>query len=129
MQNQLDIDAVVRAFEGKRHIYEEFSVKLYQFLKEKLEERSIDDCLVKCRTKSIESFREKIVRPGKHYTDPLNQLTDLSGVRVIVCYIDQIAQVVDILKSEFDIDYKQSIDKSKTLKPDTFGYLSEHYIV
>jgi putative GTP pyrophosphokinase len=129
MNDQLNLDEVVGAYQQKKTLYEKFTNALHQFLEEKLKARAIADFRVSSRTKSINSFKEKVVRPGKQYVDPLRQLTDLAGVRIIVCYVDQLDQVEDVIKSEFNIDPTTSVDKSRTMKPDTFGYLSVHYIV
>lgn len=129
MGNSLNIDNIVSEFEKKRPIYEKFGNKLTAFLKQRLKEIDIEDAIIKDRAKKVNSFREKITRPDKNYIDPLNQITDLTGVRVIVFYGDQIQIVEDIVNSEFDVDPGLSVDKSKTLKPNTFGYLSVHYII
>ncbi|MEK7404157.1 MAG: HD domain-containing protein, partial [Acidobacteriota bacterium] len=47
--------------------------------------------IVTARAKSLESFAEKIQRPGKVYAvDPVTEITDLCGVRVIVHTLDQV---------------------------------------
>ena len=56
-------------------------------------------------------------------------MTDISGVRVIVHYLDEVPAIEDLIEREFKIDWKNSIDKSKLLKPNQFGYLSVQYIV
>lgn len=129
MGNILNIEEIVNEFEKRRPIYEKFGNKLSIFLKQKLKEADVEDVIIKDRAKKVKSFRDKITRPDKHYNDPINQITDLTGVRVIVFYTDQLQIVEDILNSEFYVDPDLSVDKSKTLKPNTFGYLSVHYII
>ena len=129
MNDPLNVEEVVNAYQEKRSLYQEFAKTLHQYLEERLRARAIEDFRVSSRAKSLDSFKEKIVRPGKQYIDPLRQLTDLAGVRIIVCYVDQLVQVEEVIKSEFNIDPTTSVDKSRTMKPDTFGYLSVHYIV
>jgi putative GTP pyrophosphokinase len=129
MDRELDIDAIVKAFERRRPLYEDFTRAIHEYLEIQIKAKGISDFRVNSRTKSVDSFKEKIVRPGKHYSDPLYQLTDLSGARVIVCYVDQLELVEQLIESEFNVDPESSVDKSRTLKPDTFGYLSVHYII
>lgn len=129
MLPELELEKVISQYSSQRNSYIEFGVKLNSYITDKLKQSGIEDFLVKDRAKTIDSFKEKIVRPGKNYADPFNQITDLCGVRIIVFYLDQILHIEDILKSEFTVDEKNSIDKAKSLKPDTFGYLSVHYII
>ena len=44
----------------------------------------------------------------------------------IIAYIDTVSKIID---DNFEIDTESSVDKSKILKADQFGYLSVHYIV
>ena len=129
MSEALDINAIVQQFTEKRPTYKRYGQALNSFLKEKLKNVGVEDINIKDRPKEIDSFREKITRPDKDYSDPLRQITDLTGVRIIVCYTDQIAPIIKFLDDTFFVDKKNSIDKSQTLKPDTFGYLSVHYII
>ena len=87
---------------------------------------------VSSRTKSPASFREKIERKfqeGKSYDNPLNDITDIVGIRIIAYYLNDIDKIDYIIKKEFNIDEKNSLDKSALLGIDQFGYKSVHYIV
>jgi ppGpp synthetase/RelA/SpoT-type nucleotidyltranferase len=129
MENSANIDNIVKEFEYKRQTYIDFGKKLSEFLKLELKKVGIDDAIIKDRAKGVDEFSKKIVRPGKKYSDPLSQITDLTGVRIIVYYTDLIKTVEEIIKREFEIDPENSIDKSTTYKPNTFGYLSMHKII
>lgn len=126
---QLKAHEILAAYVEKKPLYEGFGKALNDFIDRKLKSLEVDDFLIKDRAKDPQHFLEKIERPGKHYTDPLVQITDLTGVRVILCYVDQIKKVEKLLADEFMIHENQSVDKSKTMKPNTFGYLSVHYII
>jgi len=52
----------------------------------------------------------------------------LSGIRIIVYYLEDVDLVCQLLMREFQIDDRSSIDKSLLLKPNEFGYRSVHYI-
>ncbi|MDB4921220.1 hypothetical protein [Mucilaginibacter sp.] len=127
MNNQIEIEKHIEEFKIKQELYKQFAEEIAKFLKVKIENKNVKDFSVKHRPKDLKSFAGKIKR--KEYADPLNDITDLAGVRIIVCYIDQIRIIEEIISNEFLIDTERSIDKSKFLKPDTFGYLSVHYIV
>lgn len=85
--------------------------------------------LIDGRAKSVESFQEKIRRPNKSYSNPLQELTDLSGVRVIVYYHDDVEKVANVLATEFTVVEKEVSHQASEYNPDEFGYISLHYIV
>ena len=86
-------------------------------------------CVVQVRAKSIASFGEKILRPGKEYHDPLRELTDLCGARVITQTLSGVAAFGQFVENHFDVDWRESGDKLESLAASEFGYLSRHYIV
>jgi Uncharacterized protein conserved in bacteria len=56
-------------------------------------------------------------------------MTDLTGVRVIVYYNDDVDAISRLIVEEFDVDRANSMDKRQTLEPQEFGYQSVHYVV
>lgn len=109
--------------------HEEFTSKVHSLIKELLNDNDIKTQNIECRTKTVESFLEKIDREGKSYTDPLNEMTDLSGIRIILYYLDDIEKVEKLFNTEFKVDSKNSINKKEVLDFDQFGYLSVHQII
>lgn len=112
-----------------RPTYVQFARKLQELISEFLQLHGIDYHAMECRAKSQESFFEKIQRPGKRYKDPLKELPDLAGLRIIAYYPDDIVRIREILREEFSIDPLQSADKAAELAADQFGYLSVHEVV
>lgn len=82
---------------------------------------------VQSRTKPLMSFQEKITR--KKYTDPIKEITDLAGIRVIVFYPDEIARVKDVIEENFKVDPKNTVDKAAQLAKDRFSYGGINYVV
>jgi putative GTP pyrophosphokinase len=80
------------------------------------------------RTKTVESFTEKIARKSK-YVDPLNEITDLSGLRVIVHDAAHIPRAGKLIGDQFAIDEKNSVSRGADIEPDRFGYRAEHYVI
>lgn len=80
------------------------------------------------RAKEVPSFAGKILRKG-HYTDPLHEMTDLCGVRVITQIDREMKAVCDFIRRHFEIDEKNSGDKVIRLRTGEFGYRSVHYVV
>jgi ppGpp synthetase/RelA/SpoT-type nucleotidyltranferase len=85
--------------------------------------------IVETRPKSVPSFAEKIHRKAGEHDDPVNQLTDLAGGRVITLSQDEVQEMCAFIEEHFEIDWENSIDISKRHKPSEFGYRSVHYIV
>jgi putative GTP pyrophosphokinase len=109
-------------------IYNEFTNKIRNLFLELLQQNNLEIAQIECRTKSIESFIEKIHRE-KGYHNPLEDVTDLVGIRIIAYYNEDVGKIGDLIKREFKIDFKNSVDKAGVLDPDRFGYLSVHYVV
>ena len=99
---------------------------LSELLKSLLSSYNIKYHVVEHRTKSIESVEEKITRKE---IENINQLTDISGLRIILYYQDDVDQVLKMIKDNFKIDEKNSINKAELYSSNEFGYLSLHSIV
>lgn len=115
-------------FSEERPRYEKLTLKVQSLLRDLLASEGIE-AAIDGRTKSIESFDEKVTRPGKAYQSPLGEITDLSGVRVVLRTLEDVSRVGSLIDREFSVDPDQSVKKSEQLDEDRFGYLSEHYIV
>lgn len=85
--------------------------------------------IVEARAKSLSSFAEKAMRKAHKHDDPVHQLTDLCGTRVITQTQSEVERICTFIRENFRIDEANSEDKLKELGPTQFGYLSTHYIV
>lgn len=108
--------------------YREFGALLEVILR-KAANKHAPGAIVQVRPKSIASFAEKIQRKRAKYRDPVNELTDLCGGRVITNTPDEVLAVCGFIEQYFDIDWENTIDVSQRLKASEFGYRSVHYIV
>ncbi len=121
------IEEAVSQYEARRPLLEQFTVELEGLLKGLLRRRGVDYSIVESRCKSVDSFKEKIGREGKAYADPLSEITDQVGIRIILYYTNDVDAVGKLIAEEFDVS--ASGDKRDTLKPNEFGYSSVHYVV
>ncbi len=126
MSDTRDFVSQYRQVWGK---YDQFRQRIAALIEELLLANQIRYQIVESRTKTIDSFAEKISRPNKSYSDPLNEITDISGVRVLVYYNDDVERVGEILTSEFQVIEKELSHQPHQLEADRFGYISAHYIV
>ncbi len=120
-----------QTYEGDRKRYKKFRGQLDNLIKRLLEEEGFD-AQVTSRVKTVESFTKKIRRKkseGRDYDNPLEEITDIVGIRIIAYYLGDVIKIGELIKREFQIDYENSLDKSELLESNQFGYLSVHYIV
>lgn len=109
-----------------RPIYKRLANKVNTVLVEILEMEKIPYHMIQFRAKEIESFNNKI--SGDKYKDPLNEIHDFAGIRVITYVEDEVEKVKDVIEKAFKIDWKNSLDKSESLGVDKVGYKSVHYV-
>lgn len=111
----------------RRPLYVQFTTKIEMLLRDLLRARNLEFHLLESRTKDESSFQEKINRASKNYTNPLAELTDLSGVRIITYYQADSDIINELIESEFSIDRGNSYTPASG--PSDFGYKSTHYVV
>jgi len=80
------------------------------------------------RAKNLVSFSNKIILKDK-YSNPLTDMTDLCGARIVVHFKSQVDKVCDFIKKNFEIDEANSLDLKSKLMVNEFGYRSIHYII
>ena len=107
--------------------YKEYTTKIHELANSLIQESNIQIHSISSRTKGIDNLDEKVKRKGKKYAK-LSNVTDLSGIRIICYFSDQVDEVAKIIENNFLISNESSIDKRKTLDPDKFGYLSLHFV-
>ncbi|MBF7045777.1 hypothetical protein IY974_04265 [Campylobacter volucris] len=137
-----DIDNVIKQYNDKLKFYNSFEKILIKYIdqllenainegKIKLDKNAIE---LKSRTKTIESFKGKISRDDKKskYKDPINEVTDLVGIKILLTSLKDEHEVYELLKLELkdNIDWENSIDKTKDIKKQRkFGYLGRHLVI
>ena len=126
MTEKNTIIEAIHWYSEKRPIYELLSKKVETIILDVLNDKKIHIHAIFSRSKDIESFAKKIEDPK--YTDPINQITDYSGIRIITYVESDLEKVCKVLEANFDIDTENSIDKSKSLGIDRVGYRSIHYV-
>lgn len=82
--------------------------------------------IVASRAKEIESVQIK--SNNDKYSDPIKEIQDFAGIRVITYVEDEVAQVCKVIEENFNIDKENSSNKSDDLGIDKVGYKSVHYI-
>ena len=123
-----DINHWVEEFEDNMQEYEIFIFHLQQKVKKILKDNNIFYVKTEARVKSLDSFKRKLEIKKQKYQNPLEDMTDILGIRIITYYREDLDAILKLLKENFKIDYKNSANKLKSLKYNEMGYLSLHYI-
>ena len=96
-----------------------------------LDDAGIDYLSVTGRTKSVASFSAKANRTQEGrpmYADPLQEVTDQIGVRVITYVHSDVAAVAELLDEELSILDDRDLGE-ETARAGRFGYASRHLLV
>ncbi|MEK7722936.1 MAG: hypothetical protein AAB336_01180 [Acidobacteriota bacterium] len=116
---------IIKQFIDRSPDYEKLCAEVAYILTRHLNNAEIEFSAITHRAKTLNSFLEKIQR--KIYDNPIEEITDFAGVRVVCLYIDDLPQVEKVIAEHFEIIEK--IDKLKDKKQDQFGYGAVHFVV
>ena len=117
--------SLVNEFISLQPDYKELCREVSYILKQRLKANDIKVSSITYRVKTLNSFLEKLSR--KAYSDPLKEITDLAGVRVVSLYRDDINYIEKIIEDNFYV--LEKVDKFREKSVDEFGYGAIHYIV
>lgn len=124
----------IQEYQKVRPLYEDYITAIRNVLSEVFKSRNINIHSIEARAKDIDSFGNKASISSPHdpskplYPNPLSDITDLAGIRVIVFLPRTLETVNDVIQSQFEVIEKT--DKSIILvEQEKFGYASIHYLV
>ncbi|TMC02332.1 MAG: hypothetical protein E6J41_30360 [Chloroflexi bacterium] len=122
------------AYRERRSLYHEFAQCIKLLLDEALRGSDVKTQSVDARAKTIASFARKAGLPHPldptrpKYEDPLGEITDMAGVRVVSFLPAGVEEVGAVVEAQFEIVEQE--DKFDRLSlEERFGYASVHYLV
>ncbi|MBD5532770.1 MAG: hypothetical protein HDQ98_11350 [Lachnospiraceae bacterium] len=121
------IKDVEKWYDKNKALYEQFSKDIEEIITKILKTKNIPYQSVCHRVKEKESYLNK--SRNEKYTNPIEQITDMSGIRIISYTNQDVLSICKILRDEFCIDKNNSENKADILETDKVGYLSIHYIL
>jgi len=107
---------------------ERLRLTVHEKLERILEDEGLRYDNLESRCKGFISFAQKCSNPGKHYTSPIDDVTDLVGVRVIFFNGNDVDHFADAVTQKFQVDWSHSGDKRTAQRPNEFGYQSLHLV-
>jgi putative GTP pyrophosphokinase len=125
MSEHDNIEPFLSKYQQMRPSYERLTEEVRHALEAKISKTDVTPVTIIGRAKSIESFTSKIGR--KQYGSPLEQTTDLAGVRVVCAYQPELESVGKVIESVFDV--LERIDKSHDLGVDRMGYNAKAFVI
>jgi ppGpp synthetase/RelA/SpoT-type nucleotidyltranferase len=113
--------------------HQEFTAQVARVLEDFLARSGVPVEAVAHRTKTRESFLAKCLKPSVEdpdafkYSQPWEQITDVSGVRVTTLLLDTVPLIEGVIRDKF-------VTKGRELRtgvddPTVPGYLSVHYLI
>ena len=126
--------SAITQYEGKRELYEGFARTVRDILSDTVETRGLKINVIQCRAKERESFGRKAMAPDEQnpgepkYKNPMSDITDLAGIRVITFFPSTVKRVCDLIQEEFDV--VERVDHTASaMQEERLGYQSIHYVV
>lgn len=129
--NQEPVREAVRAYAARQPQLVAATAGWVTLIRTLLDDAGIDYLSVTGRTKSVASFSAKAnrTRDGRPmYADPLEEVTDQIGVRVITYVHSDVAAVAELLDDELTILDDRDLGE-ETARAGRFGYASRHLLV
>lgn len=112
---------IASAYEAERPRFEALANRIEAALRGDLGSAGIY-CEVTCRAKEVASFVKKALRES--YVDPMTEIGDKAGVRVIVPYLEDVKRVETVAETICSVEDRE--EKLEALAYDQLGYLGVH---
>ena len=127
-------DQAIKDYRAVKPRYEVFVSKLRDILRDALSVENIQIHSIEARAKDIKSFGNKVTKPSEvnpnvpKYPNPLSEITDLAGVRVITFLPKTVYEIEKALTAQFQVI--ERVDKGQELSDQgKFGYQSVHLLL
>lgn len=120
-----DRPEVIRDYYDMLPTYQRLCDEVKYILQKRIKSSDIEIGHLTSRAKTLASFCEKIER--KKYQHPLEEISDISGVRIVYLYKSDITRIENLVEEEFNIH--ERVDKISDQGVEKFGYGALHYVV
>jgi ppGpp synthetase/RelA/SpoT-type nucleotidyltranferase len=104
--------------------YKNLKDAVVHILKKEIGKRDIPYSDIDGRVKTFESFQKKV--EDKEYKKPFEETEDICGLRIVCLFPADLHKIGNLIEETFYIIKKE--DKIFDNPPESFGYMSIHYI-
>lgn len=118
---------ILTEYDNERSNYILLADVVSKLLREIVVKSNIQTLTIEHRIKNKDSLSGKLELKGEKYKG-LSDITDILGARVVCIFADDVDRFARHIEENFSIDNENSVDKREQLDPNSFGYLSLHYI-
>lgn len=118
---------ILKEYDEECPLYTKFTKVVENLISDLLTQNKLRVHSITSRIKDRKSLEDKLIKERAKYKS-LTDVTDISGIRIITYFADEVDAVASIINREFEIDQENSVDRRALLDPDRFGYLSLHYV-
>lgn len=125
MSGKINIDEIKLMYERLKPEYEALAKEVTFAIDLRLKGQNIKIASLIERVKKTDSFLNKTDR--KQYNEPLKQINDLAGVRVVCLYEPDINKIAQIIRNEFKVI--EEISKIDELGLDRMGYQDLSFVI
>ncbi len=99
-------EEAVKWYEENKPKYELLARKVEDIITENIKQKNIQYHSITSRPKSVESYGNKA--KNEKYTEPINEIFDMAGIRVITYLESDVEVVSNIIEDLFDISIENS---------------------
>lgn len=118
----------INRYKELRPLYKQYTKILKEILMNLISGCS-SEFIIEGRTKTISSFANKIINPAKKYINPIIEINDLCGIRIILPNLNEMNAVCDIINNNFIVDIETSNGAFEQIEATSFLEHYQTYIV
>ncbi len=118
----------INRYKELRPLYEEYS-KIIDTILENIVQGCSSEHIIQNRVKTISSFANKLFSPDVKYTDPIAEINDLCGVRIILPNVNEMNTVIQAIKDIFLIGISSTGDAFKKIIENQYPEHYQTYII
>jgi len=120
----MNLSELNQAYQDRRPALEDLAQSARRHLQRKIQQKRIKVHSLHHRIKELDSLREKAKRRGVQ--DPLRDVHDLVGLRVVCLFRSDVPQILAIIRQSFDVIEEE--DKEDRDEKRVFDYMAVHVI-
>lgn len=122
----IDLDTTRADYVAERPVYQALARNVERSIRRAAQRAGLHHLEFSSRAKDVRSFLRKALS-GK-YNDPIHQITDKAGVRVVGAYLRELPAVENLIRQR-RFEVVERVDKGGALAEHELGYLGLHLLI